>query len=58
MSTFLIILGHDSRLGLFVYAFSSAAVMWNTLGAIDYREDRDQVVFCATVESLDYNKKF
>lgn len=41
-----------------MYAFSSAAVMWNTLGAVDYREDWDQVVFFATVESLDYNKKF
>ena len=41
-----------------MYAFSSAAVMCNTLGAVvDYREDWDQVVFCATVESLDYNKK-
>ena len=41
-----------------MYAFSSAAVMWNTLGAVGYREDWDRVVFCATVESLDYNKKF
>ena len=40
-----------------MYAFSSAAVMWNTLGAVDYCEDWDQVVFCATVESRDYNKE-
>ena len=39
-----------------MYAFSSAAVMWNTLGTVDYREDWDQVVFCSTVESLNYNK--